>query len=181
MTTAPRSSTPGTRPGGVGAVLRPALVVTAVIGVGGAVLGAVLDGRDAALGAALGALVVALFFGLGAFVLDVVSRLAPAASLLIALLTYVLKVVLLAVVFVGLQRSGAFDGDLDARWLGGTMIVATFAWTLAQLMVTLRARVPVYDVDLPDLPDSAPPSPAPRRGSSRGPGGVSQPKEAGAP
>lgn len=177
MTTAPRSSTPGTRPGGVGAVLRPALIVTVVIGAGGALLGAGLGGRDAALGAAFGAVIVALFFGLGALVLDLVSRLAPAASLLVAMLTYLLKVVLLAAVFVALERSGTLDGGLDGRWLGGTMVVATFAWITAQLVVTLRARVPIYDLD---TPAAAQPAPAPGQGSPRGSGGVSRAKEAGA-
>jgi ATP synthase protein I len=89
---------------------------------------------------------VCVFFAAGAIVLDVVATLAPAASLLIALLTYTLKVVLIGLVFVGLSRSGLLEDSIDARWLGGTVIAGTLAWLAAQVVASTRVRIPVYEL-----------------------------------
>ena len=123
-----------------------ALLATGVAGLAAVVLGGVLDGSAAALGSTIGAVMVCLFFGAGAVVLGVVARLAPAASLLIALLTYTLKIVLIALVFVGLSRSGALDGTVDAQWLGGTVIACTLVWIAAQITSSMRSRQPLYDL-----------------------------------
>lgn len=150
MTTAPPN--PGTPPGPGSAtprrgpsVLVPlgAALVVAAAAVGS---GALLGGSSAAAGAAIGAALVCGFFGSGALVLGVVARLVPAASLLVALLTYTLQVVLLAVVFLALQRGGMLDGPVDARWLSGTVIAGTLMWLAAQLVAFTRTRQPVYDL-----------------------------------
>jgi ATP synthase protein I len=127
-------------------VVRLSLVVTLLIGTAAAVVGAFAAGTPAVLGAAIGTAMVCVFFATGAFVLDVVATLAPAASLLIALLTYTLKVVLVGLVFVALNRSGLLDDAVDARWLGGTVIAGTLAWLVAQVVASTRVRIPVYEL-----------------------------------
>ncbi len=174
MTTAPRTSNPGHRSGGIGPVVRPALLVTLGIGAAAATLAAVVAGSAGLTGALIGTAMVAVFFGFGAVVLDVVARLAPAASLLIALLTYTLKVVLVGLVFVGLHRSGAMESAVDARWLGGTVIAATFGWLAAQVVASMRARVPLYD-----LPADSDATPSGGTGDAAS-GAVSKAKKAGA-
>ena len=149
MTTAPRISDSGRRrssPGSIGPVVRPALVVTLVIGLVACVAGALVAGSGGLLGALIGTGMVAVFFGSGALVLDLVAGIAPSASLMVALLTYTLKVVLIGLVFVGLDESGALGSAVDAHWVGGTVIVATFGWLLAQVRASVRARVPLYDL-----------------------------------
>ena len=131
--------------------MRGPLVTTLVVGLLAVAAGALLAGAPAALGAALGAAMVTFFFSFGALVLGVVARLAPAASLLVALLTYTLKVVLLGVVFLALTRSGALEDRIDPRWLGGTVIACTLVWLTAQVVASTRARQPLYD-----LPAQAP-------------------------
>jgi ATP synthase protein I len=79
-------------------------------------------------------------------VLNAVSALVPSASLLVALLTYTLKVTLLAVVFLALSRSGALEGAVDAGWLGGTVIACTMAWLVSQIFFHVRVRQPLYDL-----------------------------------
>jgi ATP synthase protein I len=103
-----------------------------------------------ALGALVGVVMVVGFFGFGTLTMSLVSRVAPAASLLVALLTYTLQVLLLGLVFVGLTSSGATDGALDPRWLGGTVVAATLAWTVWLVVREVRTRRPVYDVAVPD-------------------------------
>jgi ATP synthase protein I len=109
-------------------------------------LGALVDGAPAALGAGIGIGMVLTFFGLGAVAIDLVAGIAPTLSLLVALLTYTLQVVLVGLVFVGLSRSGLLDAEIDADWLGGAVIAGTLTWLGAQLVTTLRARQPVYDL-----------------------------------
>lgn len=146
MTTAPRISGSGNRSGSIAAVMRPALLVTLVIGVVAAALGLVLDGSAGLFGTLIGIGMVVVFFGTGAAVLDVVARLAPAASLLVALLTYTLQVVLVGLVFVGLTESGALESAVDPRWLAGTLIAGTLGWLAAQVRASMRVRVPLYDL-----------------------------------
>ncbi len=142
MTTA----TPGYTPTRRGASIIGPLVSTGLIGGSAVVLGALVSGSAAASGAAIGTLMVCLFFAFGAVVLGAVAKIAPAASLLIALLTYTLKVVLIGLVFVGLSSSGALERSVDARWLAGAVIACTLVWLIAQIVVTTRTRQPIYDL-----------------------------------
>jgi ATP synthase protein I len=163
MTTAPQTTSPGPRPGVAGPLVRRALVTTVVLGAVLAGVGAIAAGTPAALGAAIGTAMVCAFFAVGALVLDVVAGLAPAASLLVALLTYTLNVVLVAVFFVTMKQSGLLDHDVDARWLAGGVIAATLAWLAAQVVATMRARIPVYEIGSSnrsgDTPSGAPDGP----------------------
>jgi ATP synthase protein I len=107
---------------------------------------AALSGTTGAAGAAIGATMVCLVFALGAVVLGFVALIAPAASLLVALLTYTLQVVLVGMVYVALSSSGTLGGSVDARWLSGAVIACTLTWTVTQVIVSTRVRQPVYDL-----------------------------------
>jgi hypothetical protein len=78
-------------------------------------------------------------------------------------------------VFVGLSRSGLLGSELDADWLGVTVIVATLTWLAAQVVTTVRTRRPVYD-----LPPSEAPRPPSDEAGRNGSGGLSGAKEAAA-
>ena len=122
MTTARVTSGSTARPdrrATVGGQVRAALLVTALLGLVGTGLGALLGGSPAALGAAVGFAMVLVFFGTGAVVVNAVASVSPSASMLVALLTYTLQVVLVGVVFAALDRSGALDGTVDRTWAGG--------------------------------------------------------------
>ncbi len=166
MTTAPQTTRSGPRPGAVGPVVRRALVTTLLLGAVAAVVGALTGGTPAVLGAVIGTAMVCVFFATGAIVLDVVATLAPAASLLIALLTYTLQVVLVGLVFVALNRSGLLEEAVDPRWLGGTVIAGTLAWLVAQVVASTRVRIPVYELGV-------------SKGSSEAVPGASRAEEAG--
>jgi ATP synthase protein I len=126
-------------------VLGP-LSVTATAGVVLVAVAALVSGPSAAAGAVIGTGLVAGVFAFGAVVLGVVALVSPATSLLVALLTYTLQVVVVGLVYVGLSSGGALDGPIDPRWLSAAVIVSTLAWTTAQIVVTVRARQPVYDL-----------------------------------
>lgn len=150
MTTAsPRSTATSGASVLVGAAL--AALVTGLLVV---LLGALTGGAPAAYGALAGTLLVVGVFFLGAGFVHVAAGLVPAASLLVALLTYTLQVLVLALVFAALSRSGLLDDALDRRWLAGAVIAGTLAWMVAQIVLTARLRLPVYD--LPDRPSDQP-------------------------
>jgi ATP synthase protein I len=134
---------PRTRQGRL--VLGP-LAVTATVGLLLVALAAVLTGPSGALGALIGAGLVASVFAFGAVAVGLVALVAPAASLLVALLTYTLQVVVVGLVYVGLSSGGALDGPVDARWLSAAVIACTLAWTATQITVTVRSRQPAYDL-----------------------------------
>ena len=147
MTTA----APGNRrPARRGRALLGPLSSTILAGLLAVALAAVVAGSPAAAGAGIGATMVVLFFSLGAVVLDLVTSRAPAASLLVALLTYTLKIVLVGLVFFGLSGSGALESAVDPRWLGGTVIGCTLVWLVSQIVFGMRARIPVYDLPADD-------------------------------
>ena len=126
-------------------VLGP-LSVTGTIGLVLVGLAALTSGSSGAAGAAIGAVMVCVVFASGAVVLGAVALVAPAASMLVALLTYTLQVVLVALVYVTLSRGGTLEGPVDARWLSGAVIACTLAWTTSQIVVAVRSREPVYDL-----------------------------------
>jgi ATP synthase protein I len=146
MTTAPLP--PGTPAKAVR--IGPDVLVAAgsplLLGVLAVVLAALVSGAPGALGAGAGAAMVLVFFGFSAMVVSVVASVSPSASLLVALLTYTLQVVLVALVFVALQRSGQLDSTVDRNWLGGVVVAATVVWLSAQVLCAVRARQPLYDL-----------------------------------
>ena len=86
--------------------------------------------------------------------MDAAATVVPAASLLVALLTYTLQVVALGMVFLVLRASGALDTTIETGWLGGSVIGATLVWLVAQIVAATRSRQPLYD--LPDRPSHEP-------------------------
>lgn len=137
-----------TRPPGVSVLLG-----TVVWGLGVAVLvtlvGAVSAGSAAAYGALVGAAIALAVFSVGSFSVDAVARIMPSMSLLVALMTYTLQVVVMALVFLALSRSGLLDDTLDRGWLAGGVIAVTMVWLAAQFWLTTHARIPVYDLPSP--------------------------------
>ncbi|SDD74151.1 hypothetical protein [Nocardioides lianchengensis] len=141
----PRAS--GTR------VLLLAALAALSLGLVGALAGALTAGSAAAYGALVGTALVLAVIGFGSTVVNVVATVMPAASLMVALLTYTLQVVLMGLVFAALSGSGLLDDTLDREWLAGVVIVGTFVWLTAQVVLTTRMRIPAYDLPAGESPE----------------------------
>lgn len=137
-----------------GGQVRTAFLATTLLGVLVVGLVALVAGSSSALGAAVGAGMVVVFFGTGAVVVNAVASVSPTASLLIALLTYTLEVVLVGLVFAALEGSGLLEHTIDRTWAGGTVVAATLVWLVAQIFSATRSRQPLYD--LPEQPSDGP-------------------------
>lgn len=128
------------------------LVVSAVVAVVATVSGAVFSGGEGALGAAVGAGIVIAVFSLGCGSLALVARALPSATLLVALVTYVAQVVAMLVVFVKLADLDVFADGPGRAWLAIGLIAATVSWLTAQMIFTMRARVPYFDLPIDPRP-----------------------------
>ncbi len=137
------------RPRGTGILVAAALAASGS-GVVLAVVGGAVSGSAAALGAVVGTGLAVAVFALGSFSVDVVAGQLPAASLLVAVLTYTLQVALMWLALVALSRSGLLGGALADTWLVAGVIAATAVWLGAQLLLATRARIPAYDLPDPD-------------------------------
>lgn len=134
-----------TRESGVTLLLRSGAVPLVVGGLI-ALVGWLVQGAAAGLGALVGTGLVVVVCAGGALLVNAVAGALPSASLLVALLTYTLQVLLLVVAFVALERSGLLDGYLDRMWVGASAIAATLEWLVAQVVLTFRTRIPAYDL-----------------------------------
>lgn len=119
--------------------LRTALTATAVVALVAGLAAVLLAGGPQLAGALAGAALVAGFFLFGTLSTSLAAAYAPSTALMVALLTYTSQVVLLGLVLVGLERSGATPDSLDVRWLAGTVIAGTVCWTMALVVDTLRS------------------------------------------
>lgn len=136
-------SKPGTRTGlspllgavGAGAVAVLVLVVAA----------AVTDGRPAVVGAAAGGVLTLVVFASGIVVVGLVARLMPGASLLVALMTYALQLLVLALCITAIDQAGVGAETLSRGWFASGVIAVTMLWMLGQLVAATRQRIPVYD------------------------------------
>lgn len=124
--------------------LREALLVTLPAAAVGVLVGGLLEGSAAAWGVVAGTALLVGFYVFGLVTVQVVASLAPALSLLVALLTYTMQVAVLALVFLALQRSGALEEAVDGRWLGVTVIIGTLAWTALLVRGAMSQRIPHY-------------------------------------
>jgi hypothetical protein len=127
-------------------VVARAAAITALAGAVLAVVAAVVHGAEAAAAAAVGAGLVVLVVSFGTLSLHVVASAMPAASLLVALVTYVTQLAIVLLVFLAITRSDVFADDRSRAWLAAAMVLATLVWTAAHLVLTARERAPYFDL-----------------------------------
>ena len=97
-------------------------------------------------------------FAFGGFTVNAVAGALASAALVVALLTYTLQVVAMALAFVAISGSGLLDETVSRGWLGGSVILGTRVWMAVQVLVSTSRRIPIYD-----LPDPSPASAPARR------------------
>lgn len=125
------------------------LVATGCLVIGAAAVGVAWLAADPAAvrGAATGAAIAVGIFVSGAVVVALVSRLLPALSLLVAMVTYLCQVVLAIAIFVRIDRSDALvDGTLSGGWLAAVLVLCTLFWMAALVRSVATSRVPLYDL-----------------------------------
>ena len=140
MTTESKPSTRTGVPPLLGALASGAVAVLVLV-----VVAALTDDRPAVVGAAVGGVLTLAVFALGIAVVGMVARLLPSASLLVALMTYALQLLVLALVVTAIDRAGVDAETLSRGWFTAAVIVVALAWMVGQLVAATRQRIPLYD------------------------------------
>lgn len=131
------STAPSPQAWGHGRVLMVAAGATLLIGGLLTVVGWALRGSAAGAGAAVGVGLVVTVLTLGSAAVDWVAGLIPAMSLLVAMMTYLLQVMALLLALVLITRSGMLESDLDQRWVGAGVVLATVSFLAVQAGVVV--------------------------------------------
>ena len=135
-------------------IIRRAGALTAVAAAVMVAVSAALVGVKGLYGALIGVALVTVFFGLSVLVVGRAARISPQAMMVAAMVTYVVKIVALAVVVSMLHGMTAFSD----RSLGLTAIVCILVWCAAQAVVAIKIKMLYVE------PEQEPEKPAARRG-----------------
>ena len=124
-------------------ILRRSAMLTAPVALLMIVLGAVLGGAKGLIGAALGVGLVIAFFGISVLVVGRAARVSPQAMMAAAVGTFLVKILVLIILLSAFQNSTAFN----ARFFGLTVIVCVLAYSAAQMISSMRLKVPYVEPD----------------------------------
>ena len=118
-------------------IVRRAGALTAVAAAIMVALSAALVGVKGLIGALIGVAIVTVFFGISVLVVGRAARISPQAMMVAALVTYLVKIVLLAVVVSSLNGTTAFS----TRTLGFTAIGCILVWSAAQVITAIKVKM----------------------------------------
>ncbi len=115
---------------------------------------AALVGVKGLYGALIGVAIVTVFFGLSVLVVGRAARISPQAMMAAAMVTYLVKIVGLAIVVSTLHGMAAFSD----RALGFTALGCILVWSAAQVITAIKVKMLYVE------PDQQSQQPAARRG-----------------
>jgi len=98
---------------------------------------AALVGVKGLYGALIGVAIVTVFFGISVLVVGRAARVSPAAMMIAAMITYVVKIVALAIVVSTLHGMTAFSN----RALGFTALGCILVWSAAQVITAIKVKM----------------------------------------
>jgi ATP synthase protein I len=119
------------------AVVRRAVGPTAAVAAVIVAVSAVLVGTKGLIGALLGVALVIVFFGISIVVVGRAARISQPAMMVAALASFLVKIVVLAVVLSSLNGTTAFS----LKTLGFTAIGCILAWNAAQVITAARVKM----------------------------------------
>jgi len=118
-------------------IVRRAGALTAAAAAIMVAVSAAVVGVKGLIGALIGVAVVTVFFGISVVVVGRAARISPPAMMLAAIITYLVKIVALAVLVSALNGTTAFS----TRDLGLTAIVCILVWSAAQVVTTVKLKM----------------------------------------
>ena len=135
-------------------IVRRAGAVTAAAAAIMVAVSAALVGAKGLYGALIGVALVTVFFGLSVLVVGRAARVSPQAMMVAAMVTYLVKIVGLAIVVSTLHGVTAFSG----RALGFTALGCILVWSATQVITAMKVKMLYVE------PDQQPRQPTARRG-----------------
>ncbi len=124
-------------------IVRRAGALTAAAAAIMVAVSAALVGTKGLIGALIGVAIVTVFFGISVVVVGRAARISPPAMMLAAIITYLVKIVALAVVVSALNGTTAFS----TRTLGFTAIGCILVWSATQVITTIKLKMLYVEPD----------------------------------
>jgi ATP synthase protein I len=124
-------------------IVRRAGALTAVAAAIMVAVSAALVGVKGLIGALIGVAIVTVFFGISVVVVGWAARISPPAMMLAAMITYLFKIVALAIVVSALNGTTAFS----TRALGFTAIGCILVWSATQVITTIKLKMLYVEPD----------------------------------
>ena len=124
-------------------IVRRAGALTAVAAAIMVAVSAALVGVKGLIGALIGVAIVTVFFGISVVVVGRAARISPPAMMLAAIITYLFKIVALAIVVSALNGTTAFS----TRALGFTAIGCILVWSATQVITTIKLKMLYVEPD----------------------------------
>jgi ATP synthase protein I len=126
-------------------IVRRAGALTAVAAAVMVAISAALVGVKGLIGALVGVAIVTVFFGISVLVVGRAARRSPQAMMVAAMVTYVVKIVALAIIVSALSGTTAFS----SRTTGFVAIGCILVWSATQIITTMKLRVLYVEPELP--------------------------------
>ena len=126
-------------------IVRRAGALTAVAAAIMVAVSAAVVGVKGLIGALIGVAIVTVFFGISVVVVGRAARISPPAMMLAAIITYLVKIVALAVVVSALSGTTAFS----TRTLGFVAIGCILVWSATQVITTMKLKMLYVEPETP--------------------------------
>jgi ATP synthase protein I len=126
-------------------IVRRAGALTALAAAITVAVSAALVGTKGLIGALIGVAIVTVFFGISVLAVGRAARVSPQAMMVAAMVTYLVKIVALAIVVSALNGTTAFS----TRALGFTAIVCILVWSATQVITTIRLKMLYVEPEQP--------------------------------
>jgi ATP synthase protein I len=118
-------------------IIRRAGALTAVAAAVMVAISAALVGVKGLIGALAGVAIVTVFFGISVLVVGRAARISPQAMMAAAMITYLVKIIALAIVVSRLNGTTAFS----TRALGFTAIGCILVWSATQIITAIKLKM----------------------------------------
>jgi ATP synthase protein I len=132
-------------------IIRRAGAVTAAAAVIMVAVCAALAGTKGLVGALIGVAIVTVFFGISVLVVGWAARISPQAMMLAAIISYLVKIVTLAIILSMLNGTTAFS----TRALGFTAIGCILVWSAAQVITAVKVKMLYVEPEQPPQQQAA--------------------------
>lgn len=117
-------------------IARHSALSTAVVALIMAAVSLGIDGTKGLLGAALGVALVAVFFAISFFAVGRAAKISPQAMMIAAMVTYVVKILVLLLFVVHYSNTTVFS----TRLFGLSALACILAWCAAQVYWSLKLK-----------------------------------------
>jgi ATP synthase protein I len=126
-------------------IVRRAGALTAVAAAIMVAVSAALVGVKGLIGALVGVAIITVFFGISVLVVGRAARRSPQAMMVAAMITYLVKIVALAVIVSALNGTTAFS----SRTTGFVAIGCILVWSATQVVTTMKLKMLYVEPETP--------------------------------